>query len=196
MWAGGRVKFLQPLRLGDRVTRTSTILGVEAKSGRSGELVFVTVRHELTGSDGPAVVEEQDLVYREPAAAGSTSLPPAGAPAPTAPWRRDIFPDTVLLFRYSALTMNGHRIHYDRPYAIDEEAYPALVVHGPLQATLLCALGARELKGAVTGFDFRGQSPAFDGALLNVCGEPSEGGGSLWTEQGGRKSMVATITVA
>jgi 3-methylfumaryl-CoA hydratase len=100
----------------------------------------------------------------------------------------------VLLFRYSALTMNGHRIHYDRPYAMEEEAYPALVVHGPLQATLLADLGARHLKAPVAGFDFRGQQPAFDGTLLHVCGEPAEAGASLWTEQAGKKSMVATIT--
>jgi 3-methylfumaryl-CoA hydratase len=195
MWAGGRLKFLAPLKVGERVTRTSTILKVEAKSGKSGSLVFVTVLHELSGAAGLAIREEQDLVYREPAAPGATPAAAAEAPAPTAAWRRDVFPDTVLLFRYSALTMNGHRIHYDRPYAMDEEAYPGLVVHGPLQATLLADLGARNLQAPVTGFDFRGQQPAFDGTSLHVCGDPAEGGGALWTEQAGRKSMVATITV-
>jgi 3-methylfumaryl-CoA hydratase len=193
MWAGGRLQFHKPLRIGETVKRVSTIEKVEAKSGRSGNLVFVTVRHELSGAEGPAVTEEQDLVYREAAAAGATPGPDLAAPAPEAAWRREVFPDTVLLFRYSALTMNGHRIHYDRPYAVDEEAYPALVVHGPLQATLLAALGVEHLSGPVTAFEFRGQSPAFDGAPLYVCGEPAEAGASLWTEQGGRKSMVATI---
>ena len=194
MWAGGRLKFLQPLKVGETVTRTSTILKVEAKSGKSGDLVFVTVEHQLSGDGGVAVIEEQDIVYRGAAAPGSIKGPEGEGPAPSAPWRREIFPDTVLLFRYSALTMNGHRIHYDRPYAMNEEAYPGLVVHGPLQATLLADLAARNLTAPITGLDFRGLSPAFDGTLLHVCGEPTETGASLWTEQAGGKSMTATIT--
>lgn len=194
MWAGGRLKFLQPLHLGETVTKTSTILKIEAKSGKSGNLVFVTVQHEFSGPNGLAIVEEQDLVYREAAAAGSIPLPASGTPEPECTWRDDVNPDTVLLFRYSALTMNGHRIHYDRPYAIDEEAYPALVVHGPLMATLLAGLAARKLGKPLTSFDFRGQSPAFDSLPLHVCGEPAEGGASLWTEQGGLKRMVANAS--
>jgi 3-methylfumaryl-CoA hydratase len=194
MWAGGRLRFLKPLRVGERVTRVSTILKVEAKSGRSGNLVFVTVEHQLAGADGVAVLEEQDIVYREPAAPGATTAPASGTEPPSAPWRRDIFPDPVLLFRYSALTMNGHRIHYDRPYAVNEEAYPALVVHGPLQATLLADLAAKQ--GPIASFEFRGQTPAFDGTILDVCGEPTDAGASLWTEQGGRKNMTATVTFA
>lgn len=191
MWAGGRLTFLSPLRLGDTVTKTSTILSVTEKTGKSGTLVFVTVRHELSAGGTLAIREEQDLVYREPAAA---SLPtPSAADAPTATWRETIDPDPVLLFRYSALTMNGHRIHYDRPYAIGEEAYPALVVHGPLQATLLIDLAARNLSAPITGFDFRGQQPAFDGAPLHVCGEPGEGGAEVWTQQGEARNMVATV---
>jgi len=191
MWAGGRLKFLAPLVLGETVTKTSTILKIEAKSGKSGNLVFVTVQHELAGKAGPAIVEEQDLVYREAAAAGSIPLPASGTPAPEAAWCEDVMPDTTLLFRYSALTMNGHRIHYDRPYAIDEEAYPALVVHGPLMATLLASLATRKLGKPLSSFDFRGQSPAFDSLPLHVCGDPAEDGASLWTEQGGLKRMVA-----
>lgn len=196
MWAGGRLKFLAPLKLGEQVTKTSTILKVETKVGRSGTLVFVTVRHELTGPAGLAVSEEQDLVYRDAAAPGSIPAPPASGPAPVAAWRSDLLPDPVLLFRYSALTMNGHRIHYDRPYATGEEAYPGLVVHGPLQATLLIDLANRHLGKALTGFDFRGQSPAFDGTPLNLCGDLSEGGASVWTEQAGVKNMVATAYCA
>ena len=192
MWAGGRLKFLQPLRLGDTVTKTSTIRKVEAKSGKSGNLVFVTVEHQLTGPDGLAIVEEQDLVYREAAAPGSIRAPERAVEPAHAPWRRDLEADTVLLFRYSALTMNGHRIHYDLPYARDEEAYPALVVHGPLQATLLAELAVRELGRPLASFDFRGQVPAFGPRTLHVCGEPTEMGASLWTEQGGGKNMVAT----
>lgn len=195
MWAGGRLKFLTPLKVGEPVTRASTILKVEAKSGKSGELVFVTVEHQLSGAAGVAIVEEQDIVYREAAAPGSIKGPAGEGAAPAAPWRREVFPDPVLLFRYSALTMNGHRIHYDRPYAMGEEAYPGLVVHGPLQASLLADLAAQNVKGPITGFDFRGMSPAFDGTTLHVCGEPSETGASVWTEQGGVKNMTATITV-
>lgn len=194
MWAGGRLKFLQPLLVGSHVTRVSTILNVTAKSGKSGNLVFVTVQHELSGAQGLAVVEEQDIVYREAAAPGSITAPAGAAESPSAPWRRDVLPDTVLLFRYSALTMNGHRIHYDRPYAMNEEAYPALVVQGPLQATLLADLAVRNLTVPITGFDFRGQVPAFDGTPLHVCGEPTDTGANLWTEQGGGKNMVATIS--
>ena len=192
MWAGGRLAFHKPLLLGAEVKRTSTITAVKEKSGRSGSLVFVTVRHELDAGEGAAVSEEQDLVYREPAA--GTLAAPLPAPAPKTPWLRQLDPDPVLLFRYSALTMNGHRIHYDRPYAMNEEAYPALVVHGPLQATLLIDLAVRHLDAPITGFDFRGLQPAFDGSPLYVCGAPAENGAEVWTQQGEAKNMAATVT--
>ncbi len=191
MWAGGRLTFHKPLLLGAEVTRTSTICAVKEKTGRTGRLVFVTVRHDLDAGEGIAVSEEQDLVYREPAAG---VLPaPVPTPAPDVPWVEDVDPNTVLLFRYSALTMNGHRIHYDRPYAMGEESYPGLVVHGPLQATLLIQLAARNLDAPITGFEFRGQQPAFEGVPLHVCGEPTDGGAEVWTQQGADKNMVATV---
>ena len=196
MWAGGRLRFHRPLLLGERVARTSTILKVEVKDGRSGRLVFVTVRHEIGGEGGTAVSEEQDIVYRGAAAPGSIPAPSGDAGGRAATWQREIMPDPVLLFRYSALTMNGHRIHYDRPYATAKEAYPGLVVHGPLQATLLAALAAGQLAAPVGTFDFRGQSPAFDGTTLRICGEPSGEGARLWTEQGGGPCMVANATAA
>jgi 3-methylfumaryl-CoA hydratase len=191
MWAGGRVQFAAPLRLGELVRKHSTILNVEAKNGKSGNLVFVTVRHEFIGEAGVAIIEEQDIVYRESAPAGSITLP-SGGTGTSSQWQEVITPDPVMLFRYSALTMNGHRIHYDRPYAVEEEAYPALVVHGPLQATLLIDLAARNLGKPISRFEFRGQSPAFDHAALSLCGEETGNGARLWTEQGGVKSMVAT----
>lgn len=191
MWAGGRLDFRLPLMLGASVTKTSTITAITEKSGRSGRLVFVTIRHEFDGGDGVALSEEQDLVYRESAA--GTVPAPVPAPAPLAAWVEEVNPDTVLLFRYSALTMNGHRIHYDRRYALEEEAYPALVVHGPLQATLLIDLAERRLGAPITAFDFRGQQPAFDGVNLHICGEPTEGGAEVWTQQGEAKTMVATV---
>jgi 3-methylfumaryl-CoA hydratase len=196
MWAGGRVEFVRPIRLGEQVTKVSKILDVQEKTGKTGRLVFVTVEHRLSGPDGLAIVEEQDLVYREPTAPGSISPPRADGPVPDAPWCETVNPDTVLLFRYSALTMNGHRIHYDLPYARDEEAYPALVVHGPLQASLLIDLAARKLDKPIAKFAFRGQQPAFAGAPLFVCGETSEDGASVWTEQDGRKNMTASVTVS
>jgi 3-methylfumaryl-CoA hydratase len=192
MWAGGRVTFCQPLRLGETVTKTSTILKIETKIGKSGTLVFVTVKHELESGNGIALVEEQDLVYRAPSS-GMADLA-TGNVVPTPAWQSEITPDPVLLFRYSALTMNGHRIHYDRPYAMEEESYPALVVHGPLQATLLADLASRNLRSPMTSFSFRGQSPAFEGATLHICGEFIGEGASLWTEQAGTKNMVATAT--
>lgn len=195
MWAGGRLWFDRPLRVGAAVTRTSTIRTVEAKSGRSGDLVFVTVAHEIADDRGVAVREEQDIVYRGEAAPGSMKIPDLSAPPPVAPWREEVTPDPVLLFRYSALTMNGHRIHYDRPYTRDVEAYPALVVHGPLQATLLMQLAARSLPAPVSRFEFRGQAPAFDGATLHICGEPAGSGAKLWTAQGAGTCMVAMASV-
>ena len=192
MWAGGRLTFHAPLLLGESVTRVSTIKNIESKSGRSGTLVFVTVEHRLTGGAGLAIVEEQDLVYRDAAAPGSIAMPRDDAAAPEATWSEAIAPDPVLLFRYSALTMNGHRIHYDPAYAMDEEAYPALVVHGPLQAALLARLATRRLGKPLTRFDFRGRSPAFAGVRVHVCGDPEGGGASLFTAQGGGKCMVAS----
>ncbi|WP_200844944.1 MULTISPECIES: MaoC family dehydratase N-terminal domain-containing protein [unclassified Novosphingobium] len=194
MWAGGRLTFHKQLLLGQRVTRTSTITAVTEKTGRSGTLVFVTVRHDLDAGSGIAVSEEQDLVYRDPAP-GVLPMPVA-VPAPSAPWLERVEPDTVLLFRYSALTMNGHRIHYDRPYAMGEESYPALVVHGPLQAALLIRLAAKNLGKPIGGFEFRGQQPAFDGVPLHVCGEPDADGAQLWTQQGDARNMVATVRAA
>jgi 3-methylfumaryl-CoA hydratase len=196
MWAGGRLRFHAPLILGEAVSRQSTIRKVETKSGRSGDLVFVTVEHQLTGSRGLAITEEQDIVYREPAPAAAGPVARDEAAPPTAAWRRAIDPTPVLLFRYSALTMNSHRIHYDRPYALDEEDYPALVVQGPLQATLLADLAVRNLGGPLATFDFRGMAPAFDGMMLHACGEAADSGASLWTEQGGTRNMVATATRA
>jgi 3-methylfumaryl-CoA hydratase len=192
MWAGGRLNFLQQLRIGEPITRISTIRNITTKTGRSGQLVFVTVQHEVSGAQGVAIVEEQDLVYRDPAPAASVAA--AGTPSPNGAWHRSVDPDSVLLFRYSALTMNGHRIHYDRPYAVAEEAYPGLVVHGPLQATLLADLAVKNLSSPIKTFSFRGQTPAFDGAALQIYGNPTASGAALWTAQAGATNMAATVT--
>jgi 3-methylfumaryl-CoA hydratase len=194
MWAGGQVEFLKPLRLGEEVRKVSTIADVQEKSGRTGALIFVTVRHELTGADGLAIRERQDLVYREPAPKSAAAAPPMVEPASDAEWREELRPDPVLLFRYSALTLNSHRIHYDRPYAIEEEGYDGLVVHGPLQATLLMALAAKSV-GPVARFDYRAMNPALDLDPLAVCGRRTAEGAEFWTEQLGRRSMAATVVL-
>ena len=194
MWAGGRLRFHQPLLLGAAAIRTSTIQSVRKKVGKSGDLVFVTLRHEIDGGDGVAISEEQDLVYR--GAAGTRPAPTASDPvpvfAPDADWTWAVDPDPVLLFRYSALTMNGHRIHYDRPYAVEEELYPGLVVHGPLQAKLMMRLAIANHAAPVTGFEFRGQQPAIDGIPLHICGKRNGADVELWTRQGESRKMVAT----
>jgi 3-methylfumaryl-CoA hydratase len=174
MWAGSRIEFVSPLRVGQAITRTSRIQDVRLKEGRTGPLVFVNVRHETRGDGELAVNEEQDIVYRENPRAGEPT--PAGVAAPAdAHWTRRIVADDVLLFRYSALTFNGHRIHYDRRYVTTVEGYPGLVVHGPLIATLLLDLLRRHLPEArVTGFSFKAVKPIYDVAPFDVCGRLDE----------------------
>ena len=181
MWAGGRLEFLHDLYVGDEVERRSRITRVECKQGRSGALVFVTVRHEIGDARGVALTEEHDIVYREAPAAGADGPPTAAARTDEA-FLREITPDAALLFRYSALTFNGHRIHYDRRYTTEVEGYPGLIVHGPLIATLLVDLVRRELPGVrLRGFAFTAASPLFDIHPFAVCGrrEP-DGHVELW----------------
>jgi 3-methylfumaryl-CoA hydratase len=174
MWAGGRVAFAAPLHAGDAVTRTSTILSVQEKSGGSGRLVFVTVRHEIVGPAGLAITEEHDIVYRGTEGEAVKPAAPA-APLPPGAFARVVTPGPVLLFRYSALTGNGHRIHYDLDYVTREEGYPGLVVHGPLQATWLADLARRERGGTLRSFTFRGRRPAFHGNALTLAGWEADG---------------------
>ena len=197
MWAGGRVAFHSALRVGDRVSRSSRIDDVSHKEGRSGSLVFVRVRHEVSSERGLAITEEHDIVYREPPKPGMPAPAPQAAPADPA-WRFEIRPDPVLLFRYSALTFNGHRIHYDRPYATGEEGYPGLVVHGPLIATLL--LDGMRRGGAtrpVAHFEYRAVRALFDADRFHVCGRPAaDGTVRLWAEHtDGALCMDATATL-
>ena len=164
MWAGGRLEWQadNPLRVGDAVRRVSRIESVTHKSGRSGELLFVLVRHELHNAKGLALSEEHDIVYRSAAQPGEAQAKPVAAQTGAA-WQRSITPDDVLLFRYSALTFNGHRIHYDRQYVTQVEGYPGLIVHGPLIATLLVDLLRRERREAfIKSFSFKAVRPTFD----------------------------------
>ena len=174
------------IRVGDQVARTSTIDDVSSKEGRTGKLVFVKVRHELrcNGAPDPAVVEFHDIVYREAKQATDVEPPPVAAPT-GAPWQLEIVPDDVLLFRYSALTFNGHRIHYDRQYVTQVEGYPGLIVHGPLIATLLMDQIRRHLPAAdVASFSFKAVRPTFDLHPFRVNGAPQADGKTvkLWAQ--------------
>ena len=165
-----------PLRLGKRIERQSTIASVKHKAGRSGDLLFVLVKHALHNADGIAVTEEHDIVYRAAAQASDPVPEPTMAPTDSV-WHREITPDDVLLFRYSALTFNGHRIHYDRRYVTEVEGYPGLIVHGPLIATYLVDLVRRHAAGAwIAGFEFKAVRPTFDLHHFQVHAKPSADG--------------------
>ncbi len=184
MWAGVRMTFRAPLRVGETIERVSTIADVRPRTGRSGTLCFVTVRHEISGPRGLGTIEEHDTVYRAPAPPGGEARTPAPTEAPAEPvWSRRIVPDPVLLFRYSALTMNSHRIHYDRTYATETEGYPGLLVHGNLTATLLLDLFRRNRSEArLETFATRALAPLFDTAAFAVQGAPGpeDGRARLW----------------
>ncbi len=199
MWAGGRLSFVAPLPVGAVAEKASRILDVSMKEGASGPLAFVTVEHRVSNGATPCIIEEHDIVYRDHAAAGAP--PPKGKPAPAdAQWTRRIDPDPVLLFRYSALTFNGHRIHYDRSYVTGIEGYPGLIVHGPLIATLLMDLLRRELpQRVVKAFSFRAVSPLFDIDSFTVNGRLSADGATatLWAANArGELAMQAEATLA
>ena len=199
MWAGGRLGFHRPLRLGEEITRVSRIASVGGKEGRTGPLVFVQVRHEISNPGGLALTDELDIVYREDPKPGDPLPEPRPAPSDSA-WSREINPDEALLFRYSALTFNSHRIHYDHPYVTGVEGYPGLVVHGPLIATLLTDLLRRHWpEAAVAGFSFRAMRPLFVNSPFSVCGRPESDGKTvtLWAKDAGsRLAMEATATLA
>jgi 3-methylfumaryl-CoA hydratase len=179
MWAGGRFVFHQPLRVDEAITRVSTVSDVTVKQGRNGALCFVLVKHAVSGENGLALEEEHDIVYRDLPAAGEA--PAAGKPVRTDDvWSMDVVPSDPMLFRYSALTFNSHRIHYDRKYVTGEEGYPGLIVHGPLIATLLMDLLRRNSDRTVKTFKFRAVSPLFDIAPFSVHGRPDGDGAGLW----------------
>ncbi len=197
MWAGGQVSFLAPLHIGDEARRVSTIDDVKLKTGRTGELCFVRVRHEITGPAGLAIREFHDIVYRGEPQAGATE--PEYESAPVSLLARRVVPDDVLLFRYSALTFNGHRIHYDRRYVTGTEGYPGLVVHGPLMATLLAGLASRQFTGrTAASFSFRALKPVFDLHPFEACGQPAGADAiDLWIrDHAGHKAMAARMEFA
>jgi len=193
MWAGGRVRFLAPVTIGATVRRTSEILRVEHKLGRAGDLVFVTVLHALESPAGePLVREEHDIVYKDPSPPAAGGASAAGSEIADGQHIRRFTPNSVMLFRYSALTFNGHRIHYDADYCRDVEGYPNLVVHGPLVATLLANF-ADDIGGApMRDFTYRALSPAFVGNVVTLRGDRRDGGLDLRaTSDDGRVLMQA-----
>lgn len=178
MFAGARVVLHQPLRIGHQAERHGVIRDVVLKSGRSGNLAFVTVAYRYV-QDGVLCIEEvQDIVYRERTAPTAASLPPSTpivpAELPEGAWARTVHPDSRMLFRFSALTFNAHRIHYDREYATSVEAYPGLVIHGPLTAMLLLSLARERAPRNLTRFTFRGLAPLFDLAPVRLVASPGE----------------------
>jgi 3-methylfumaryl-CoA hydratase len=196
MWAGGHVRFLQPLRVGEAVSRLSTIADISGKHGRTTSLVFVRVRHEIHGERGLAISEDQDIVYRDEPAAGQQDVPGERA-ASGEQFARGVVPDPVLLFRWSAITFNSHRIHYDLPYATAVEHYPGLVVQGPLVATMLADLLRRQdISRALKDFRYRALRPLFCGRPFTLCGTVGQGAepsATLWTrDDGGFVTMQAT----
>jgi len=196
MWAGSRIRYLADLPVEGQATRRSRILKIENKSGKRGALSFVTVQHTISCDGTTCISEEQDIVYREatPPGAVAAAAPPQrydGVPL----WSRNFKPDTTLLFRYSALTSNGHRIHYDQAYARDEEGYPDLVVHGPLTATLLQQFALEHGGGRpLARFDFRGVAPLFVGRGFQLEGQQGEDGAlAVWARgPDGELAMSAT----
>ena len=182
MWAGGELQFIEPLRVGDEATRASRIADVTVKSGSTGTLCFVSVEHTISTPRGVAIRERQDIVYREMPTGGKNAAPakPAAAP-PAAKHRQTHISDPVLLFRYSALTFNGHRIHYDRDYVTKVEGYPGLIFHGPMQAALLVEFAAHLHGGtAPKTFSYRGLQPLFEGGEFSVNANEVAEGLDIW----------------
>jgi 3-methylfumaryl-CoA hydratase len=197
MWAGSELEFLAPLPLGAALQRRSVIANIEHKAGRSGDMIFVRVEHRVVVQGADAIREVHNIVYREAPKPGDAAPPPEKA-SRAAEFERPVVPDPVLLFRYSALTFNGHRIHYDRSYCEQAEGYPGLVVHGPLTATLLMDLYLRQRPAAaVRAFRFRARRPLFDVHPFTLCGAYKSGGADLWAlDHEGALAMTAELETA
>ena len=201
LWGGSRISFPLRLPIGATATRRSRIQSVVEKDGRGGRLAIVTLRHEISTGGAVCIDEEHDIVYREAAKPGEAQAAPKpyDGDGPEPVWQREIAPDPVLLFRYSALTFNGHRIHYDAPYVREVEGYPGLIVHGPLLATLMVDLVRRARPQAhITRFAFRALSPVHVTAPFTVCGAPDDEGGTaaLWvTGPSGERAMQGEVEI-
>ncbi|MGX9432225.1 MULTISPECIES: FAS1-like dehydratase domain-containing protein [Bradyrhizobium] len=196
MWAGGELEFLDTLRVGDEPKRVSRISDVSLKSGSTGTLCFVSVHHEVTTPRGLAIRERQDIVYREMTSTPAATSAKAPPPPPVAKHHESHMADPVLLFRYSALTFNGHRIHYDRDYVTKVEGYPGLIFHGPLQAAFIIELAAKLHGGQPPKkFVYRGVQPLFEGSEFSVNANENGEGLELWTANSeGQPTMKGTAT--
>lgn len=200
MFGGARTTYHKDLRIGETMKKVQTITNVVIKEGRTGTLVICTVKNDFHGEDGLALVEEHDIVYRgnPPAnASGGNSGKTNAAPADHT-WIKEITPDPVMLYRYSAATLNGHRIHYDRKYVTEVEGYPGLIVHGPLTAGLLLDVALDNNPGrTLTGFSFQARAPLFDIAPFQVAGKPEADGKtiSLWsiTPEGNLGTLATAV---
>lgn len=186
MWAGSRLTFHSPLTLCDQVCKRSKVVSITSKVGKSGELVFVLLSHKWFVGERMVIEEEQDIVFREaPSKDGPPTIKTNQSPAIPSKWTREIVPDSVLLFRYSALTFNSHRIHYDQRYCVQEEGYPGLVVHGPLIATLMVdSFQRNNPDSTITKFSFRAISPLFEGQKFYLKGNfrTEKGAADVWAE--------------
>lgn len=192
MWAGGRLRFHAPLLLGRDASRQSTVKAITQKQGRSGRLCFVTIAHEIFQDGQSRLAEEHDIVYGEHAAPDAKKNPPAAAPD-HADFSRPVTPSEILLFRYSALTFNGHRIHYDADYARDVEGYAGLVFHGPLTATLLLDLACAQTEGTPRTYAYRAVAPIAGMATFHIEGRHAGDAVELWARrQDGALAMSAT----
>ncbi len=184
MFAGERFRFHRPLRIGETIRRETELADISVKTGGTGTLVFATVTQRIFAGETLAIEEERRTVFREEVRAGERNQAPRRETAPDdVPWRRRIAPDPVLLFRFSALTFNSHRIHYDRPWAMEREGYPGLVVHGPLTSTLLIDFARDHNPGRVfTSYETQARAPLFDTAPFELRGRPTADGrgAELW----------------
>ena len=198
MFAGKRTTFHSPLHVGDEVTRESTIKEVNLKQGRTGQMVFVTVKTDIFSPRGLAVVQEQDIVYRQEPDKNAPPTPPQPAPG-AAVWKKVVTPDTVMLFRYSAITFNGHRIHYDQPYVTKTEGYPDLVMNGGLTTLLIYELARAHAASPLKSLDSRNVRPMFVNRAIALCGEPAADGklAKLWAQDDtGALALTATAEFA
>ncbi|WP_180115482.1 MULTISPECIES: hypothetical protein [unclassified Acinetobacter] len=186
MWAGSRIEFIEPVLLNTNVRKESEIIKIQFKSGKSGDMYFVTVKHSIFSNDILAIVEEQDIVYR--AASNQPQTLKAAAPIAVTEkpytYKKSFSVNTTTLFRYSALTFNSHKIHYDRPYAMETEGYPGLVVHGPLLATLLLHTFKQEHSDKkISRFEFKAVNPVYDFNTFSICGDVQLNQAELWIEK-------------
>lgn len=197
MFAGQAFRFHRPLRIGQTLRQETELTDIALKSGSTGTMVFTTVVSRIVGPDGLAIEDERRIVYREEVKPGERNQAPKREPAPAdAPWRRTVTVDPILLFRFSALTFNSHKIHYDRRWATEVEGYPALVVHGPLTQTLLIDFARDHAGGRTfTSFTTQARAPLFEGAPFELRGRPTETGCELWAvTPEGTVAMSASVT--